>query len=67
MFKVSNKNTKKKCEICPGGNYSEKNVWGRILWKETFIWRGLFSREELIRGNCLEMKSRGNNYLGRVS
>ena len=29
MLKVSNKNTKKKCEISAGGNYSQKNVWGR--------------------------------------
>ena len=20
----------KKCDICPGGNYSEKNVWGKF-------------------------------------
>ena len=26
----SNKNTRKKCEICQGGNYSEKNVWGEF-------------------------------------
>ena len=30
MFKVSNENTRKKCEICPGGKYLEKNVWEGI-------------------------------------
>ena len=27
MLKVSNKSTRKKCKLYPGGNYSEKNVW----------------------------------------
>ena len=28
MLKVNNKNTRKRCEICPGRNYLGKNVWG---------------------------------------
>ena len=40
MLKVSNKNTRKKCEICPGENYLEKNVWGGIPWG--VIFRGVF-------------------------
>ena len=42
----SNKNTRKKCEICQGGNYSEKNVWGE------FHAGNLLPRGELFRGNC---------------
>ena len=34
MLNVSDKNSRKMCEICPGVNYSEKNVWGRIPWAE---------------------------------
>ena len=30
MLKVNNKNTRKKYEIFPGGNYSKKNVWGKF-------------------------------------
>ena len=30
VLKVSSENTSKKCEICPGGNYSEKKVWGEF-------------------------------------
>ena len=32
MLKVSNKSTRKKCEIFPGRNYSDKKIWGEILW-----------------------------------
>ena len=42
MLKVSNKNTRKKCEVCPGGNYLKKNVWGRIVWVEISVGRHLY-------------------------
>ena len=47
---VSNKNTRKKCEICLGGNYSEKNLWGDSM-------EGHFQRG----GYCPE-----GNYLGVI-
>ena len=60
MLKVSNKSTRKKCEIFPGRNYSDKKICGEILW-----WLisgggeggggGLLSRGELFRGNCLRI------------
>ena len=53
MHKVSNKNTRKKCKICPEGNYSEKNVWGGIHGGE-----GIF-REWII-------VQRGTIYVRRV-
>ena len=50
MLKVSNKNTRKKCEICPEANYSDKNFWGKFHIGEIF--RG---------GYCLQ-----GNYLGVI-
>ena len=43
MLKVNNKNTRKKCEICPGGNYSEKNIWGEFHGEKFSEW-GLLPR-----------------------
>ena len=51
MVKVSNKNTKRKCEISPGRNYSQKNVWGGFHGAK-FSEEGLLSRGELFRRNC---------------
>ena len=51
MLKVSSKNTRKKCEICTEGNYSEKNVW----WE---FHGGTFSEERggyCPEGNYLEV------------
>ena len=60
MLKANNKNTRKKCEIFPGGNYSEKNVWGE-LDRERFSEGGLLTKGELFRGNYL-----GVVFLGRI-
>ena len=30
MLKISNENTRKKCEICPDGSYSEKKSRGEF-------------------------------------
>ena len=58
MHKVSIKNTRKKCEICPEGNYySEKNVW----WGFHGGGGGGDFQRELFRGNCPWNKSLASN------
>ena len=56
MVNVSNKNTRKKCEICPGGSYSEKFMGGTISQ------RGGYSPEE----NYLEVTVRGVVVFGGI-
>ena len=50
MFKANNKNTRKRCEICPRTNYSGKNLWGEF-----------HGRDFQVRGNCPE-----GNYLRAI-
>ena len=78
MLKANNKNTRKKYEIFPGGNYSEKNVWGefhggKFSEGEVIVQRGAIygqlsgeavSRGKLIRDNCPGGKSLGGNCSG---
>ena len=46
MVKVNNKNTRKRCEMCPGRNYAEKKCLGKFQG-------GKFSEKGvLFRGNC---------------
>ena len=63
MLKANNKNTRKKCEIFPGGNYSEKNVWGEFD-RERFSEGGLLTRVELFRGNYLGVVFLGGIFQG---
>ena len=49
MLKVSNKNTREKCEISSVGIYSEENVWREFHGGETFKDEGLLPRRELFR------------------
>ena len=51
MLIVSSQNNRK-CEICPGGNYSEEKDRWEFNGEEFSGSEGSLSRGELFRGNC---------------